>query len=99
MRLTTEQADTIRRVTREEAGDSIVIRLFGSRLDNNARGGDIDLLLEAPGPIENPALLSSHIAARLIRALGGRHVDVVLSAPNLKLLPIHAHAIAEGVPL
>ncbi len=98
MRLTTEQSDTIRRVIREEAGDAANVRLFGSRLDDEARGGDIDLLVQLPLPANNPALLSARISARLIRALGGRNVDVVLSAPNLMSLPIHQHAF-EGALL
>lgn len=98
MRLTAAQATAIRRIVGEEAGDDVVVRLFGSRLDDNARGGDIDLLLQMPRPIESPALFSARVAARLIRALDGRHVDVVLAAPNLGTLPIHEHA-AEGVLL
>lgn len=98
MRLTAIQADTIRRIIREEAGDAASVRLFGSRLDDRARGGDIDLLLQTPHAIDNPALFAARIAARLIRALGGRHVDVVLAAPNLGVLPIHEQAM-EGTLL
>ncbi len=93
MRLTAEQIDIIRRVVRAEAGADTTVRLFGSRLDDAARGGDIDLLLQIPHPVENPALVSARIAAKLIRAMGGRHVDVVLAAPNLRVLPIHRHAM------
>ncbi len=99
MRLTTEQADTILHITREEAGVESVVRLFGSRLDDAARGGDIDLLLELPHPIDSPALLAARLGARLMRALGGRRVDVLLTAPNLKQLPIHTIAAAEGIRL
>lgn len=99
MRLTADQIDTIRRIVREEAGTDMTVRLFGSRLDDIARGGDVDLLLQTHHPIDNPALFSARIAARLIRALGGRRVDVVLAAPNLKMLPIHDVAAAEGVLL
>ncbi|MDP2811219.1 MAG: nucleotidyltransferase domain-containing protein [Rhodocyclaceae bacterium] len=99
MRLTAEQARTIRRIADEEAGAESVVCLFGSRLDTAARGGDIDLLLQMPRAIDNPALFSARIAARLMRALGGRRVDVLLSAPNLKMLPIHEIAAAEGVRL
>lgn len=98
MRLTAAQATTIRRIVREEAGDDATVRLFGSRLDDDARGGDIDLLLQVPHAVDSPALFAARVAARLIRALGGRHVDVVLAAPNLRTLPIHEHA-AEGVLL
>lgn len=99
MRLTTEQSETIRRIAHEEVGSDGVVRLFGSRLDDAARGGDIDLLLELPRPVDAPALLAARLGARLMRALGGRRVDVLLAAPNLKQLPIHAIAATEGVRL
>lgn len=72
------------------------MRLFGSRLDDNASGGDVDLLLEVPEPVERPALLSARFGARVSRALGGRKVDVLIAAPNLARLPIHELAIERG---
>jgi predicted nucleotidyltransferase len=92
MRLTADQASTIRRIVLEEAGNDAVVRLFGSRLDDNARGGDIDLFLQTKHPIDRPALFSARLAARLMRALNGRHVDLLLGAPNLQVLPIHEQA-------
>ncbi len=96
MRLTDSQIDTIRRLAHEVAGDRARVRVFGSRLDNAARGGDLDLLLELPEPVENPALLAARMSARVSRVFSGRKVDVVLSAPNLKRLPIHDAALKEG---
>ena len=92
MRLTPEQIDTIRRVIHAEMGADTTVRLFGSRLDDTARGGDIDLLLQIPHPVENPALISARIAAKLIRAMGGRYVEVVLAVPHLRNLQIHLTA-------
>lgn len=89
MRLTADQTHIIRRIVYEEAGDDAIVRLFGSRLDDDARGGDIDLFLQTAHPIDRPAFFSSRIAARLTHALRGRRVDLVLAAPNLRVLPIH----------
>jgi len=99
MRLTAEQASTIRRIASEVAGADSVVRLFGSRLDDDARGGDIDLLVRTAQPVDNPALVAARLAARCMRALHGRRVDVLLAAPNLETLPIHMIAEAEGVRL
>lgn len=99
MRLTAEHVNTIRRISSEEAGDGSVVRFIGSRLDDTARGGDIDLLLEITYSVDNPALFAARIAARLMRASGGRHVDVLLAAPKLETFPIHALAAAERVRL
>lgn len=96
MRLTEEQSQIIRRLAHEVAGSRAAIRLFGSRLDDSARGGDIDLLLELPEPVAEPALTAAHLSARISHALMGRRVDVIIDAPNLKRLPIHEIARAEG---
>ena len=39
------------------------------------------------------------IASRLSRAFDGRHVDVLLKAPNLQEQAIHRVASHQGVPL
>ena len=72
------------------------MRLFGSRLDDSARGGDLDLMLELPEPVANPALLAARLSAQVSRLMHGRKVDVLLSAPNLMRLPIHDMAFKEG---
>ncbi len=99
MRLRTEDAATIRRTVQEEIGADADVRLFGSRLDDNARGGDVDILVRSPHPIAEPAMTAARISSRLMRAFHGRRVDVVLSAPNLRHLPIHEVAEREGILL
>jgi predicted nucleotidyltransferase len=75
------------------------VRLFGSRLLDDARGGDVDLLVELPDAVEQPAMLAARLSTRISRAMDGRQVDVVLLAPNLRRLPIHDIALREGQPL
>ncbi len=99
MRLTPIQAAAIRRVVRQTAGEAARVFLFGSRLDDAARGGDVDLMVELPEPIDNPAVLSARLSARISRALDGRQVDVLLAAPNLRRYPIHDVAQRRGLPL
>lgn len=96
MRLSEQQAEAIHRIACELGGARARARLFGSRLDESARGGDVDLLLELPDPVDNPALLSARMAARVSRLMQGRRVDVVLAAPNLKHLAIHDIAFKDG---
>lgn len=100
MRLTEKQIAAIRQVTLETSeGKCRSVRVFGSRLDDQAKGGDLDLLLEFTEPVEHPSLLAAKIAARVSRMLQGRKVDVLLSAPNLKHFPIHDIALSEGILL
>lgn len=89
MRLSPAHVEALKRLVAETAGPEARLRLFGSRLDDAARGGDVDLLLELTGPVAEPAMLAARLAARASRAMDGRKVDVLPSAPNLKRLPIH----------
>lgn len=99
MRLTPLQIETIRAIALEQAGMDAAVYVFGSRVDDDARGGDIDLLVEVPRPVQAPAVLAAWIAGRVSRALDERKVDVVLAAPNLRHLPIHDVARREGIRL
>ncbi|HAL37591.1 MAG TPA: DNA polymerase III subunit beta [Polaromonas sp.] len=99
MRLSSEQVAAIRRDVSLIAGDAARVWLFGSRVHDDARGGDIDLLLELNVPVAEPAQLSAQLAARVSRSIYGRKVDVLVQAPNLLRLPIHAIALAEGIRL
>jgi len=96
MRLTDDQIQTIRQFARQVAGSQSRVRVFGSRLDDTAHGGDVDLMLELPEPVDNPALMAAQMSALVSRAMHGRKVDVLLSAPNLMRLPIHDIALKEG---
>ncbi|MFW5910845.1 MAG: nucleotidyltransferase domain-containing protein [Thiohalospira sp.] len=99
MRLSAEHRDRIRELVREAAGERAEVRLFGSRLRDDVRGGDLDLLVTVDEPVANPALLIARLEARISRAIGGRSVDVILQAPNLQESAIHRVAAEEGIAL
>lgn len=99
MRLTEDQQTAIRTASAEIFGEKVGVWLFGSRLDDSKRGGDIDILLDIPEPVANPALLAAQFSARVTRLMHGRKVDVLLFAPNLMHLPIHDIAFEEGEKL
>lgn len=99
MRITAQQISAIRASASQLAGDAARVWLFGSRVHDDARGGDVDLLLELDDAVAEPAQLSARLAAQVSRAMDGRKVDVLIKAPNLKLLPIHTIALSEGVRL
>jgi predicted nucleotidyltransferase len=99
MRLRPQDITAIRTAIYATAPDAGAIRLFGSRLDNNARGGDIDLMVDFENPVENPAVLSARLAVQASRAVFNRKVDIILRAPNLTSSSIHQIALDEGVVL
>jgi len=80
------------------------VRLYGSRVDDRKRGGDIDLMLDLVKPAENPARLRAQVSTQIelgiTRALGASpKIDILVRAPNLADLPIHHVAIEHGVVL
>lgn len=99
VRLTPDQVATIKRLSAEQFGPSARVCLFGSRVRDDACGGDVDLMVEVDMAIKSPAWQRAMLATRVREAMYGRKADVVLSAPNLRELPIHAVARREGVLL
>jgi predicted nucleotidyltransferase len=99
MRLTPEQTALIRQTVPSLFGADSRVWLFGSRVDDSLRGGDIDLLVDCDHPVSNPALLAARLSACLSRVMDGRKVDVIIRAPNLMALPIHTIAVEEGIRL
>lgn len=99
MRLLPHQIDLIKHHAASIFGPLAVVRLFGSRLDDAARGGDVDLHIECPASLPSPALAIIQLGAACSRALLGRKVDALVSAPGLVEQPIHRVARQEGVVL
>mgnify|MGYP003625427656 CR=1 FL=1 len=82
MKLTDNQVQTIKQVVSMFVGEYTQVTLFGSRVDDDKKGGNIDLLITLNHVVEHPAILSSKITARLIRLFQGCNVDILLSAPT-----------------
>lgn len=99
MRLSDEQVTIIRRTVGEFLGDDARVWLFGSRVDDSKRGGDVDLYVESDSAIDAPAMIAAQMSVRIGRGMHGRKVDIVLAAPNLMRFPIHEVARREGIRL
>ena len=99
MRLTREQQEIIRRTTREVFGPDATVRLFGSRVDESKRGGDIDLLVETPLPVEERERKALRLTARLQIRLGDQPIDVLVLDPETPRQRIHDEALRTGVAL
>jgi len=50
MRLTPAQIDTIKSTAAAVLGEGVRVTLFGSRLHDGQKGGDVDLYIEVPDP-------------------------------------------------
>lgn len=85
MRLTAREISAIELAANECFAPQSAIRLFGSRLDDTRRGGDIDLLIEPPAPLAPQDLVErrNRFIARLYRELGERKIDVLIVPAGL----------------
>lgn len=99
MRLTKLQQEAIVQTTTEVFGESASVALFGSRTDDSARGGDIDLLITTELDAETARRSKVRFLTVLKRRIGDRRIDVVLDSPDTVKRPIHRIASAEGVPV
>ncbi len=79
MRLPPDPLQTALRTVAEHAGAEAATDLFGSRLDDQARGGDLDLLVEAETPMS--LLARAHLQLDPETQLG-LPVDVVVMGPG-----------------
>ena len=95
MRLSEAQTRHIVQATREIAGPGATVRLFGSRLDDTQRGGDIDLLVQCETAPAKPVVLAAQLTARLQRSLGDRKIDVLVLGPGMPPEPVHCVALRE----
>jgi len=75
--------------------------IFGSRIDLQAKGGDIDLYIETHETDLDKAIRNkSKMVSQIWRAVGEQKIDVVLNILSLNSdLPIHAIAKQNGVLL
>ena len=96
MRLDSQHIAAIKQLAVEQFGAGVRVRLFGSRVNDAARGGDVDLLVELDARVAEPGVASARFSVRVSRVMNGRKVDVVLAAPNLMRLPIHDVARRDG---
>jgi predicted nucleotidyltransferase len=83
MRLATEEQSVIRRAIAQADANALVY-LFGSRADDTAKGGDIDLLVLSK-KINIMAKLD--ILAQLHQQLGERKVDIAIYPDSTRPFP------------
>lgn len=101
MRLTPRQRDLLRSGVRRHFGAAARLWVFGSRVDDAARGGDYDLMVRCDD-MDAPALVEARV--RLLTDLHddpdfeGERIDVVLYSNRLDPQPrtIHRVALEQG---
>ena len=105
MRLSTDQIQAICQAATTAFGQGTSVWLFGSRVDDAKRGGDIDLLVcpqvrsaeDAAGP-QQTFMQKIKMLTLLERQLGERQIDIVVEQAQ-DMRPIVAVAYKTGIKL
>jgi predicted nucleotidyltransferase len=99
MRLSSDQVQAIRSAASSTFGDGAAVWLFGSRVDDAKKGGDIDLLVRpALAPTEQPFAKRIRMLTLLERSLGERKIDLLVEQPD-DPRPIVSVAHATGIQI
>ncbi len=96
MRLTAEQLNSTLRLVHEHLGCDVSVAVYGSRLNDQQRGGDLDLLLESSVHISRLQRARLQLALEAAISLP---VDILVYQRNMKPSPFQAIALAKAVPL
>lgn len=99
MRLSPQTQHTILETVQEVFGDAAQVKLFGSKIDDNARGGDIDLLVELSCIADEIERKTIQLMAKLQLRIGDQPIDVLVIDPSTPLQPIHQQAMLTGIKL
>lgn len=95
MRLTEFEVTAIKQSAQEIFGSGVEVMLFGSRVDDAKKGGDIDLYIKTK--MGNDLAHKIKFLVALENKIGEQKIDVVLATDSDK--PIEQHAIRNGVLL
>ena len=96
MRLTPAQIHAITQTIAHLTKGTAEVFLFGSRLDDQARGGDVDILIETATPL---ALLDRARIKMELEALVNLPIDIVSQVKNSTPTPFQRIARANAVRL
>jgi predicted nucleotidyltransferase len=101
MRLNSTEQQTLKEAAQSSFGQDVVLRLFGSRLNDQRKGGDIDLLVTTT--LTDAAQISqAHIRflSDVYARLGEQKIDLLIDYPGRQQhFPIFDIAVKEGVIL
>ncbi len=99
MRLSQQTRQIIRDTVREVFGVEATVKLFGSRIHDDARGGDIDLLVELPSIVAEIERKTIQLTARLQVRIGDQPIDILVLDPSTFRQSIPEQASTAGVKL
>jgi len=84
MRLSQFEIETINILAKKHFGQGAIVFLFGSRTNDQKRGGDIDLFIQNSNNQFLTLETKVHFLAELKAKIGERKIDVVLDNENTR---------------
>ncbi len=85
MRIKSYQIETINQLAKIYFGSNTKVFLFGSRLDNKKKGGDIDILIKKDEKQKMNLRQKSRFLTELKMKIGFQKIDVIFDNEKLKL--------------
>jgi len=99
MRLNERQIRAILEAVKTSFGDGARVYLFGSRLDDHLKGGDIDLLVDLPAVDHDSVRHTCQAIAGIQLHLGEQKIDIIVRHPESPDHAIYHQALNHGVLL
>lgn len=97
VRLSEQYLTTIKQLAKKYF-DSEIVKIFGSRIDLNRKGGDIDIYIKT---IKTEGILAAKIAflRDFEKEHGEQKIDLVVESGNQKMKKIYNIARTEGISI
>ncbi|MCP4177771.1 MAG: nucleotidyltransferase domain-containing protein [bacterium] len=97
MRITNKEKQAIIETAHKIFGSDTSVYLFGSRTDDNKKGGDIDLYIKSDKVIQNRLNKKINFLVTLKDKIGEQKIDAIISSKTKNL--IEKIALKEGIKL
>lgn len=101
MRLSLQYINEIKQAANDIWGNHTSVILFGSRIDDTKKGGDIDLLIQTDKNLDTKNIVRNKIKflSRLDVRLGEQKIDLIVLSEKNQHLGIIKTALSTGIKL
>ncbi len=97
MRLDQKIRESVVDYAKKYFGNNIKLYLFGSRVDDSKKGGDIDLLIETNDKVDTETEIS--FLRAIYKNITSRKIDLLVKTPYRQDKSIYHTAVKEGIRL
>jgi predicted nucleotidyltransferase len=95
MRITENEITAIKKLAQKIFGKGTIVYLFGSRIDDNKKGGDIDLFITNKEKSNLTILSKVEFLTELKLIIGDQKIDVILDNSHTRQKKQFYHSITK----